>query len=106
MRIAASRSVGLPLGPPRDAPPRRSPDAVTATTALVATPMRPHGFPPTQHGTPDAGFVMQLIATAAPRTSPLPPDTPQQTDRAVATAAYGAAGRVAGLPGHRMAHTA
>lgn len=103
MRIVASRSVALPLGPPREAPPRRSPDAA-ATTALVVAPAKSHRFAMAQQGTPDAGFVMQLIASAA--TPPHPPDGSRQMDRSGATAAYGAAGRVAGLPGHRMVRIA
>ncbi len=103
MRIVASRSVALPLGPPRDAPSRRSPDAATITTALVAT-AKPHRFAAVQYGTPDAGFVMQLIASAA--ISPPPPEGPRQMDRTGATAAYGAASRTAGLTGCRMFYTA
>lgn len=106
MRIVASRSIALPPGPPRDALPRRSPDAATSTAAIIAAPTQPHRFAAAQHGAPDAGFVMQLIATASTSQPQSWPEAPRQTDRIDAAAAYGAAGGAVGSPGRRIFHTA
>jgi len=61
MRIVASTATALTIRHPRIAPEA----AVVAPTATRAVaPVTPPSAHLVQYGTPDAGFVMQLIATA------------------------------------------
>ncbi|MCO5132062.1 MAG: hypothetical protein M9932_16105 [Xanthobacteraceae bacterium] len=89
MRIVESRAIVLTVRPPRLIPETIPP---LAPPPRVAAPIpRPHADP--IHATrPEAGFVMQLIATAAAQTEPDPPATP------AAGLAYGDAGRATSSP--------
>jgi hypothetical protein len=106
MRIAASTPTALTIRHPKIAP----------ETIAAATPPTPHAVAPsapppaylTRYGTPDAGFVMQLIATAtmvAPRSQT---DGPMShAASAGAVSAYGAVHRPAqsASPGGRVARS-
>ncbi len=87
MRIVESRAIALTVRPPRPAP----------ETMPTVAPMPPRAADPapqrhadqTRHALPEAGFVMQLIATAAAPTATEPP---------TAGLAYGDAGRATSPP--------
>lgn len=85
MRIVASHATALTIRHPRIAPET---EAIAPTRAVA--PLIPPFAPPSAHlvqyGTPDAGFVMQLIATAA--TSTANDDSSRPVQNAV-SAAYG-----------------
>lgn len=70
MRIVASHATALTIRHPRIAP---GTEAVAPMPARAVAPLIPPLAPPPAHliqyGTPDAGFVMQLIATAATTTA-------------------------------------
>lgn len=61
MRIVASHATALTIRHPRIAP---EPEAAASTPARAVAPSAPPSAHLVQYGTPDAGFVMQLIATA------------------------------------------
>ena len=89
MRIVASSATALTLRHPRIAPEA---DAVASTRARPVAPLIPLLAPPSAHlvqyGTPDAGFVMQLIAAAA-TTTPAANDALGRPVRHAVSAAYG-----------------
>lgn len=61
MRIVASHATALTVRHPRIAPET---EAVAPTLARPVTPLAPPSAHLVRYGTPDAGFVMQLIAAA------------------------------------------
>lgn len=71
MRIVASSATALTIRHPRIAP---EPEAVASTPTRAVAPLIPPLAPRSAHlvqyGTPDAGFVMQLIAAATTSTAP------------------------------------
>lgn len=87
MRIAASSATALTVRRPRIAPEA---DAVASMPARPVAPLIPPLAPPSAHlvqyGTPDAGFVMQLIAAA---TTPAANDDLGRPVRNAVGAAYG-----------------
>ena len=90
MRIVESSAIALAGGYRQATLPAPLPVAPTPATAVVAgTPWR-RPDPATQLAAgPDAGFVMQLIATAEPFSETDPFDRPSvYAPRAAATAAY------------------
>ncbi|GEM_PF-6418279 len=83
MRIVASTATALTIRHPRIAPET---EAVAPTATRTVTAVTPPSAHLVQHGTPDAGFVIQLIATAT--TSAANDDSGRPVRNAV-NAAYG-----------------
>ncbi|MGN6309435.1 MAG: hypothetical protein ACTHNN_07740 [Xanthobacteraceae bacterium] len=91
MRIVASHATALTIRHPRIAPETK---AGAPMPARAVAPLMPPLAPPpahlVQYGTPDAGFVMQLIATATTNTAN---DDSGRPARNAVSAAYGYVGR-------------
>lgn len=83
MRIVASSATALTIRPPRITP---EPGAIAPTPARAVAPLAPPSAHLVQYGTPDAGFVMQLIAAATASTANDDPSLPMQN---AVSAAYG-----------------
>lgn len=104
MRIVASHAAALTVRHPRIKPETEH----VAPTARAIAPLIPPLATPSahlvQHETPDAGFVMQLIATATASTAN---DAPGQPVQNAVNAAYGYVGRATRpLPsGNRIARS-
>ena len=98
MRIVESRATALTIRHPRVTPETKA--AASATARAIAPPASPPAHL-TQYGTPDAGFVMQLIATAATSTANNEPDRPA---RNAVSVAYGYVHRATQplSPGNRL----
>jgi hypothetical protein len=96
MRIAASTPTALTIRHPKIAP-----ETIAAAAPPTTNAVAPSAPPPAylaRYGTPDAGFVMQLIATAAPTATHH--DAAQPAIGIVSTA-YGSARR-ASQPDNRV----
>lgn len=103
MRIAASTPTALTIRHPKIAP-ETVPAAAPPATHAVA-PSAPPPAHLARYGTPDAGFVMQLIATATTATPRDQTDGPMiHVARAGAVSAYGSVHRIAqpASPGGRI----
>lgn len=87
MRIAESHATALTIRHPR-VPPETKAAAPAATLAVA--PLTPLPARLAQYGTPDAGFIMQLIATATASTADEEAERPA---RNAASVAYGYAHR-------------
>ncbi|MBN8977716.1 MAG: hypothetical protein J0H25_02820 [Rhizobiales bacterium] len=96
MRIAASTPTALTIRHPKIAP--ETVEAAAPPTAKVPAPSAPPPAYLARYGTPDAGFVMQLIATAAQTSTH---DDAVQPAISVVSTAYGSARR-ATLPDNRV----
>lgn len=66
MRIVATSATALTIRHPRIAPEM---EAVAPMPARAVAPLAPPSAHLVQYGTPDAGFVMQLIAAATTNTA-------------------------------------
>lgn len=96
MRIAASTPTALTIRQPKIAPETATAAARPTTNAVV-----PSASPPAylaRYGTPDAGFVMQLIAAAATTANG---DDAVQPATSIVSTAYGSAHR-ASQPDNRV----
>lgn len=83
MRIVASSATALTIRHPRIAPEAQ---AVAPMPARAVAPLAPPAAHLAQYGTPDAGFVMQLIAAATTSTAN---DDSGRPARNAVSAAYG-----------------